>query len=92
MKGQFNLNTLIGLLVGALLIWVGTELNSNGKTLSAVVLQMTINTASISELRAEMKSAVPRSEFNARLLNIETRLREIDVEIYSLRVKTGGGK
>ena len=83
MAGQLNFNSLLSLVTIGTLSWAGVELNSNGKVLATVSLQISINTRAIAELNSEVKSVVPRAEFQARL-------REIDVEISSLRARIGG--
>ena len=83
MAGQLNFNSLLSLVTIGTMSWAGVELNSNGKVLATVSLQISINTRAIAELNSEVKSIVPRAEFQARL-------REIDAEISSLRSRIGG--
>jgi hypothetical protein len=91
MKGQFNLNSMIGIAIGALMIWIGTELNTGGKAIASILTEQRNTAAAIIELKVDLKSAISRREYDARMTDFELRFRAIDVEIQALRVKTGGG-
>jgi hypothetical protein len=101
-KDGMNLNTLLLAIVIAVMAWVGLETTQSGKAIAVLQEQQaaskeTITKAqtsldsardSLERLEAKLGETITRQEYAAKILSIEARLREIDVEITKLKKST----
>jgi hypothetical protein len=81
-KGM-NLNSLLLFIVLGVGGWVGSETRSN----ALAVAEMR---ATIRRIDEAMSNAVPRREFELRVLAVETKLAEINVRLHDLDQQTKG--
>lgn len=87
-----NLNTILLAIMIGVISWVGVQSWEQGKTTAVLASTQIIMSATVSRLEGKIDVSVPRAEYerhvqenNARLMMIETRLREIDIELVKLR-------
>lgn len=91
--GGMNFNTLLLAIVIAVMGWVGFKTTQSSEAIVALQVQQTNTSEAIATTRGaiermekKLEAAVPRHEYDTKVLSIEARLREIDLEL--ARIKT----
>ena len=92
MKDALNINSLMLAVSLSAIGWVGYETGQAGKMLSAISVTIGVNSKLIFDLQSKLESTISRREYDARVMAIEVRLREIDVQMYNLKSNTGPPK
>lgn len=65
--------------------WVGWKTQTSAEQISGLVVLVQSRGEILQRLDVRLSDAVPRREFDARVLQLELRLREIDLELVRLR-------
>ncbi len=93
-EGQFNFNTVVGVIVLACIGWVATSVSSTKDSVTKITTQLPFVTQSIDDVKKQLTQMVTHSELESRFaeLTAKNAVLEAKLVVFDSRIRESENK